>query len=113
MDFFRGEAYQAYFDYLDSKGGFYYERWGDAPVHSIAAALFLPKDRIHIFDEIGYEVGSPFTIGSKELRTDVVSSTIRIRIVRARSARGSAEDAHAIAGARSVRSSHAARYGQR
>ncbi|KAI0919682.1 hypothetical protein AcV5_001678 [Taiwanofungus camphoratus] len=60
MDFWRGEAYSAYFDYLDSKGGFYYERWGDAPVHSIAAALFTRKDQIHFFDEIGYE-HNPYT----------------------------------------------------
>ncbi|PCH34914.1 glycosyltransferase family 15 protein [Wolfiporia cocos MD-104 SS10] len=60
MDFWRGEAYSQYFDYLDSKGGFYYERWGDAPVHSIAASLFLRKDQIHFFDEIGYE-HNPFT----------------------------------------------------
>jgi alpha 1,2-mannosyltransferase len=58
MEFWRGEAYQAYFDHLEASGGFYYERWGDAPVHSIAAALFLPKDRIHFFEEIGYEVSS-------------------------------------------------------
>ena len=25
MDFWRGEAYSAYFDFLDRKGGFYYE----------------------------------------------------------------------------------------
>jgi len=25
------------------------ERWGDAPVHSIAVALFLPKDKIKFF----------------------------------------------------------------
>ena len=37
----RSEAYLAYFEYLDKAGGFFYERWGDAPVHSIAAALFL------------------------------------------------------------------------
>ncbi|KZT25923.1 glycosyltransferase family 15 protein [Neolentinus lepideus HHB14362 ss-1] len=54
MDFWRGEAYQAFFDFLEAKGGFYYERWGDAPVHSIAAALFQPKDRIHFFSDIGY-----------------------------------------------------------
>ncbi|KAI0249097.1 glycosyltransferase family 15 protein [Lactifluus subvellereus] len=55
MDLWRSEAYTAFFDYLDSRGGFYYERWGDAPVHSIAAALFAGKDRIHFFREIGYE----------------------------------------------------------
>jgi len=54
MDFWRGEAYQKFFEYLDSTGGFYYERWGDAPVHSIAAALFSRKDQIHFFQDIGY-----------------------------------------------------------
>ncbi|THU96600.1 glycosyl transferase [Dendrothele bispora CBS 962.96] len=54
MDFWRGEAYQAFFKYLDDTGGFYYERWGDAPVHSIAVSLFAPKDRLHFFRDIGY-----------------------------------------------------------
>ncbi|KAF9482769.1 glycosyltransferase family 15 protein [Pholiota conissans] len=54
MDFWRGEAYQKFFNFLESKGGFYYERWGDAPVHSIAAALFARKDQIHFFRDIGY-----------------------------------------------------------
>lgn len=57
MDFWRGEAYQAYFDFLDKKGGFFYERWGDAPVHSIAIALFEDKNKIHYFKEIGYTHG--------------------------------------------------------
>ncbi|KAL4265283.1 glycosyltransferase 15 family protein [Pleurotus pulmonarius] len=54
MDFWRGDAYQAFFKHLDSKGGFYYERWGDAPVHSMAAALFARKDQIHFFSDMGY-----------------------------------------------------------
>ncbi|KDN44469.1 hypothetical protein RSAG8_05516, partial [Rhizoctonia solani AG-8 WAC10335] len=54
LNFWRSEAYTKYFDFLDSKGGFYYERWGDAPVHSIAAALFAKKDQIHFFENIGY-----------------------------------------------------------
>jgi len=32
LDFWRGEAYMKYFETLDKAGGFYYERWGDAPV---------------------------------------------------------------------------------
>ncbi|KAJ6506839.1 glycosyltransferase family 15 protein [Mycena sanguinolenta] len=55
LDFWRSEAYAAFFEYLDATGGFYYERWGDAPVHSIAAALFLKKSQIHLFEEIGYQ----------------------------------------------------------
>ncbi|THU91143.1 glycosyltransferase family 15 protein [Dendrothele bispora CBS 962.96] len=54
LDLWRGESYSKFFDYLDSKGGFYYERWGDAPVHSIGAALFAKKEQIHFFNDIGY-----------------------------------------------------------
>lgn len=39
---------------MDNLGGFYYERWGDAPIHSIAIALFLQKKDIHWFENIGY-----------------------------------------------------------
>ncbi|CCD23450.1 alpha-1,2-mannosyltransferase KTR1 NDAI_0B04160 [Naumovozyma dairenensis CBS 421] len=54
LDFWRGPAYTEYFDYLDKAGGFFYERWGDAPVHSIAAALFLDRNEIHHFGDLGY-----------------------------------------------------------
>ncbi|ODQ66339.1 glycosyl transferase [Nadsonia fulvescens var. elongata DSM 6958] len=54
LDLWRGEAYSKYFDHLDKAGGFFYERWGDAPVHSIGASLFLPKDAIHYFADVGY-----------------------------------------------------------
>ena len=54
LDFWRGEAYTKYFEHLDAQGGFYYERWGDAPVHSLGAALFANKDQIHWFKDIGY-----------------------------------------------------------
>ncbi|KAG2049972.1 glycosyltransferase family 15 protein [Suillus hirtellus] len=58
MDFWRGEAYTKFFNYLENTGGFYYEAseiWGDAPVHSIAAALFTRKDQLHFFKDIGYK----------------------------------------------------------
>ncbi|SCU86658.1 LAME_0D07118g1_1 [Lachancea meyersii CBS 8951] len=54
LDLWRGPAYSAYFDYLDKAGGFFYERWGDAPVHTIGAALFLDRSEIHHFGDIGY-----------------------------------------------------------
>jgi alpha 1,2-mannosyltransferase len=57
MDFWRGEAYQKYFEHLDRAGGFFYERWGDAPVHSLAASLFLPQEKVHFFEQIGYYHG--------------------------------------------------------
>ncbi|CCE61974.1 hypothetical protein TPHA_0B03020 [Tetrapisispora phaffii CBS 4417] len=59
LNFFRSTKYQDFFDYLDASGGFYYERWGDAPVHSIAASLLLETNEIIHFDELGYS-HSPF-----------------------------------------------------
>lgn len=55
LNFFRSKEYNDYFEFLDSKGGFYYERWGDAPVHTIAASLLLKSEEIIHFDEIGYD----------------------------------------------------------
>ncbi|KAI8881481.1 glycosyltransferase family 15 protein [Backusella circina FSU 941] len=54
LDLWQTEAYRNFFGYLDRSGGFFYERWGDAPVHSIFASLFLKKDEIHFFNDIGY-----------------------------------------------------------
>ncbi|SMN19606.1 similar to Saccharomyces cerevisiae YBR199W KTR4 Putative mannosyltransferase involved in protein glycosylation [Maudiozyma saulgeensis] len=54
LDFLRSEPYEAYMDFLESKGGFYYERWGDAPVRSLALGLFADKSQIHWFRDIGY-----------------------------------------------------------
>ncbi|CAL3963917.1 unnamed protein product [Diplocarpon coronariae] len=39
LDFWRGEANEAYFNWLDKAGGFYYERFGDAPVHTLSVAM--------------------------------------------------------------------------
>ena len=42
------------FETLDNDSVFFYERWGDAPIHSIAAALTLKKKEIHFFNDIAY-----------------------------------------------------------
>lgn len=47
MSFWRSQAYEEYFEHLDRAGGFFYERWGDAPVHSIALGLFEDSRKIH------------------------------------------------------------------
>ncbi|KAK9469654.1 nucleotide-diphospho-sugar transferase [Lipomyces arxii] len=60
LSMYRSQAYRDYFDALDQTGKFFYERWGDAPVHSIAASLFLDKEEIHWFYDMGYR-HSPFT----------------------------------------------------
>ncbi|WEW57755.1 alpha 1,2-mannosyltransferase 2.4.1 [Emydomyces testavorans] len=60
LNWLRSKAYLDYFDVLDKDGGFFYERWGDAPVHSIAASILLKKEEVHFFDQIGY-YHVPFT----------------------------------------------------
>lgn len=55
MEFWRGKKYEEYFQHLDRAGGFFYERWGDAPVHSIGLGLLEDKSRIHWFRDIGYQ----------------------------------------------------------
>lgn len=54
LEFWRSPAFSEYFNFLDKRGGFFYERWGDAPVHSIAASLLLDKSEIHFFDGLGF-----------------------------------------------------------
>ncbi|KAI0483122.1 glycosyltransferase family 15 protein [Xylariaceae sp. FL0804] len=60
LDWLRSKAYTDFFESLDKDGGFFYERWGDAPVHSIAAGLLLEKDEIQFFNDIAY-YHVPFT----------------------------------------------------
>jgi len=55
LSFWRSKKYRDYFDHLDRSGGFFYERWGDAPVHSVALGLFEDKSKIHWFRDIGYQ----------------------------------------------------------
>jgi len=47
MEFWRSQAYEDYFNHLDRAGGFFYERWGDAPVHSVAIGLFEDSSKVH------------------------------------------------------------------
>ncbi|KAI9813560.1 MAG: alpha-1,2-mannosyltransferase (Kre5) [Phylliscum demangeonii] len=54
LDWFRSPAYEDFFQMMDRSGGFWMERWGDAPIHSLAAgALLAPRD-IHYFRDFGY-----------------------------------------------------------
>lgn len=54
MDWYRSYEYRELFNYLDQDGGFYYERWGDAPIHSLAAAMLLRPEQVHHFSDWGY-----------------------------------------------------------
>lgn len=55
VDLWDNPIYDKYFEYLDSTGGFYKERWGDAPIHSLAIGFMLDLEEIHYFRDIGYK----------------------------------------------------------
>lgn len=54
LNFFRDSVYENYFQSLDKTGNFFYERWGDAPIHSIAVSYLLNAKQIQYFDNTGY-----------------------------------------------------------
>ncbi|PYI11118.1 glycosyl transferase [Aspergillus sclerotiicarbonarius CBS 121057] len=54
LDFFRSKEYEEFFDMMDKSGGFWMERWGDAPIHSLAAGVLLSPGDIHYFRDFGY-----------------------------------------------------------
>jgi alpha 1,2-mannosyltransferase len=58
LSFMRSPEYQEYFNYIDSWHGFHLERWGDAPVKSLAIGLFLNYSDVHFFNDIGYRHSS-------------------------------------------------------
>ncbi|KAJ1949804.1 hypothetical protein EC988_004620 [Linderina pennispora] len=55
LTFVRSQLYRKLFEYLDRRSGFYYERWSDASVRSLAAAMFLKSDDVHWFSDVGYK----------------------------------------------------------
>ncbi|PQE31068.1 hypothetical protein CJF32_00006101 [Rutstroemia sp. NJR-2017a WRK4] len=57
LAFWRGAGPSAYFDWLDRAGGFYYERFGDAPVHTLSVGLFAERRDVWYFADVGYMHG--------------------------------------------------------
>lgn len=56
LNLLRSPEYDSLFQALDSHSskGFYYERWGDAPVRTLILSLILDRGRINHFNDIGY-----------------------------------------------------------
>ncbi|KAI9266535.1 nucleotide-diphospho-sugar transferase, partial [Phascolomyces articulosus] len=55
LDFLRSPEYQRFFHHVDLAGGFFYERWSDAPFQTIAAALYLHRNQVRFMENIGYK----------------------------------------------------------
>ncbi|KAI1828385.1 nucleotide-diphospho-sugar transferase [Xylaria intraflava] len=54
LSWFRSKEYEDFFQVMDRSGGFWMERWGDAPIHSLAAGVLLAPRDIHYFRDFGY-----------------------------------------------------------
>ncbi|KAJ3571532.1 hypothetical protein NPX13_g5343 [Xylaria arbuscula] len=54
LSWFRSKPYEDFFQMMDRSGGFWMERWGDAPIHSLAAGVLLAPRDIHYFRDFGY-----------------------------------------------------------
>jgi len=55
LTFFRSKETERYFEWLDCGGGFFYERFGDAPIHTLSTSLFAGKGETWWFRDIGYQ----------------------------------------------------------
>ncbi|CDH54750.1 alpha--mannosyltransferase [Lichtheimia corymbifera JMRC:FSU:9682] len=53
LSFFRSDQYQSFFDHIDKANGIFYERC-DSAIQSMGAALFLKKQDIHRWEDVGY-----------------------------------------------------------
>ena len=60
----RSREYRGFMRHVDGLGGIYKYRWGDAPIKSIALAMFVSPEKIHKFKRIGYQHYAVKIIGS-------------------------------------------------
>ena len=54
MDVFTATSYQNYINYIDQLGGTYHNRWGDAPIKSLAVSLFVPRNKTQRIADVSY-----------------------------------------------------------
>ncbi|KAG0672002.1 hypothetical protein C6P40_000396 [Pichia californica] len=55
LNIFRSNDYNNIFKELDKFNGFYYERWGDAPIRTLILSLILKHPQIKRFENFGYQ----------------------------------------------------------
>ena len=75
-DIVTSKDYKDFFDFLDTKGGIYYERWNEANIVTAALSLFTPNEDTMRLSEIGY-TDWPFV----ETRSQTVQKSMKPKIV--------------------------------
>jgi len=54
LKLWKSKHYEDFIEYVDRLGGIYYNRWGDAPIKTLAVFLFVPPKRVHRFTDVMY-----------------------------------------------------------
>jgi alpha 1,2-mannosyltransferase len=74
MTFLRTDVYEGYMDALDKSGGFFYQRYGDAPIRTLAMAMFLNPNQTHYFSDVGYFHAGCYTCPVDEKKVSVYNN---------------------------------------
>ena len=82
VDFWRNSMGKKYLDFIDKIGGHYTQRWGDAPVHSLAVTMFIPQEKVHQFSDIAYR-HQEYVQGYSNINFSIVCSIVIVWIVMA------------------------------
>ena len=48
-------GYRQYIEHIDSVGGIFFHRWGDAPIKTIAVTICVPSNKVYKFTDIWYK----------------------------------------------------------
>ena len=54
MEWFKGNDYQNFYNFIDNTGGIYVYRWGDHSIRYIALNSLLEKEQLYFFNDIRY-----------------------------------------------------------
>ena len=73
---FRDPEYIEFFEYLEESGGFFYERWGDAPVHTFYIMAMIDLSRVHRFKNLGYGHMGEYNLPSDQQTFDMCRSNV-------------------------------------
>ena len=79
LSIWRSKEYRGFMRYIDDLGGIYKYRWGDAPMKSLALAMFVSPEKIHKFKHIGYQHQKKKIQGSSHtLKVELLTKDLKI-----------------------------------